>query len=63
MRKLVKLNYYLTITTFINLFIATLAVWTYPKIWVFAGTTTLAWLLVIAEYIVAHKLHKSIVVQ
>ena len=52
-----KLNYYITIATLANLVFVTLSVWFFPRQWIFETTSTTAWILIIGQYIIAHRLH------
>lgn len=55
---LARLNYLITICTLLNLGFVTLSVWFFPKVWIFQITSTIAWLLIALQYIVAHKIHR-----
>ena len=55
---LARLNYWITVFTLLNLVIVTLSVWLFPKVWIFRITSTLAWILIMLQYIVAHRLHR-----
>ena len=37
----------------------TLSVWLFPRLWIFQITSTLQWVLIISQYIIAHRLHRG----
>ncbi|MGC1930935.1 MAG: hypothetical protein WA667_18345 [Candidatus Nitrosopolaris sp.] len=47
------------VVTLVNLSLVTLSVWLFPHIWIFQITSTLAWILIIGQYVVAHRLHRG----
>lgn len=59
MTKLPRLNYILIIILFANLVFITIAVYLYPKVWIFQITSTIAWIFSIGQLIVGHKLNKK----
>ena len=52
-------NYWITIFTLVNLLFVTISVWAFPRVWIFQITSTLAWILIIGQYIIAHRLHRG----
>jgi L-asparagine transporter-like permease len=54
-----RLNYWITVATLANLVFVTLSVWFFPNQRIFEVTSTLAWILIIGQYWVAHRLHKG----
>lgn len=57
MLSLIRLNYIVTIATFANLALVTLSVWLFPRQVIFEITSSLAWVLIALQWLIAHKLH------